>query len=93
VQPYLLGGIGLSRYNVRDDSSVRFQDDTVGNVPVGAGLRTHVGNFTADARLGYNFLFDQEFARNTPVSDVGGDDVQFSKSGRYNATLNFGTTF
>ena len=93
VQPYLLGGIGLSRYNVRDDSSARFQDDTVGNVPVGAGLRTHFGDFTADARLGYNFLFDQEFARNTPVSDVGGDDVQFSKSGRYNATLNFGTTF
>jgi hypothetical protein len=93
VQPYVLGGIGVSRYNVRDESSARFQDDTVGSVPVGAGLRTHLGDFTADARLGYNFLFDQEFARNTPVSDVGGDDVQFSKSGRYNATLNFGTTF
>ncbi|HET9451412.1 MAG TPA: outer membrane beta-barrel protein, partial [Aggregicoccus sp.] len=93
VQPYVLGGIGISSYNVRDESSARFQDDTVGSVPVGAGLRTHVGNFTADARVGYNFLFDQEFARNTPTSDVGGDDVEFSKSGRYNATLNFGTTF
>jgi Outer membrane protein beta-barrel domain len=93
VQPYVLGGIGVSRYNVRDEGSERFRDDTVGNVPVGAGLRTHLGNFTADARVGYNFLFDQQFARNVPTSDVSTDDVEFSKTGRYNATLNFGTTF
>ncbi len=93
VQPYVLGGIGVSRYNVRDEGSARFRDDTVGSVPVGAGLRTHIGDFTADARLGYNFLFDQQFARNVPASDVSTDDVQFSKSGRYNATLNFGLTF
>ena len=92
VQPYLLGGIGISDYNVRDENSARFRDDTVGNVPVGAGLRTHFGHFTADARVGYNFLFDQEFARNTPTTDVG-DDIEFSEAGRYNATLNFGATF
>jgi hypothetical protein len=92
VQPYVLGGIGLSDYNVRDSNSARFRDDTVGNVPVGAGLRTHFGDFTADARLGYNFLFDQEFARNVE-SSVDAGDVEFSNTGRYNATLNFGVTF
>ncbi|MBF5046113.1 hypothetical protein FGE12_27105 [Aggregicoccus sp. 17bor-14] len=91
VQPYVLGGIGISDYNVRDDRSARFRDDTVGNVPVGLGLRTHMGNFTADARAGYNFLFDQEFARRVPSDNVG--DVEFSNTGRYDATLNFGLTF
>jgi hypothetical protein len=93
VQPYVLGGIGVSRYNVRDESSARFRDDTVGNVPVGAGLRTHFGDFTADARVGYSFLFDQEFARSVESADVSAGDVEFSNTGRYNATLNFGLTF
>ncbi|HET9450716.1 MAG TPA: hypothetical protein VFO83_07545 [Aggregicoccus sp.] len=93
VQPYLLGGIGISNYNVRDENSARFRDDTVGNVPFAAGLRTHLGDFTADARVGYSFLFDQEFARNTPTTDVVGDELEFSESGLYNATLNFGVTF
>jgi len=43
--------------------------------------------------VGYNFLFDQEFARNTPSTDVGDGDLEFSEAGRYNATLNFGVTF
>jgi len=87
VQPYLLGGVGFSDYNFRGGGATAagFRDDTVGNVPVGAGLRTHIGNFTADLRANYNFLFDQDFA---PTIDTG-----LSENGRYSGTLNIGGTF
>ncbi|RKH66058.1 outer membrane beta-barrel protein [Corallococcus llansteffanensis] len=93
LQPYVLGGVGISRYNVRAIAP-GFSDDTVGNVPVGAGLRLNLGGFTADARVAYNFLFDQGFAASLPPSDVdlGGDET-FSKGGRYVGTLNLGATF
>jgi hypothetical protein len=86
VQPYLLGGLGFSDYNFRGGAAAAagFADDTVGNVPVGAGLRTHIGNFTADLRANYNFLFDQDFA---------GVDTGFNETGRYSGTLNIGGTF
>lgn len=93
LQPYVMGGLGLSRYNVRAVAP-GFADDTVGNVPVGAGLRLHVGSFTADARVAYNFLFDQEFSAALPPADVDlpGDET-FSKGGRYTGTLNLGATW
>ena len=86
VQPYVLGGVGFSDYNFRNAGAAAsgFSDDMVGNVPVGAGLRTHIGNFTADLRANYNFLFDQEFA---------GVDDGLSENGRYSGTLNIGGTF
>ncbi|MGE6759222.1 outer membrane beta-barrel protein [Corallococcus interemptor] len=93
LQPYVMGGVGLSRYNVRA-LAPGFQDDTVGNIPVGAGLRLHIGSFTADARVNYNFLFDQEFALTVPPSDVNlGSDETFSSGGRYVGTINLGATF
>jgi hypothetical protein len=92
VQPYVLAGLGMSRYNVRG-AAPGFQDDTVGSVPVGAGLRFHAGDFTADARVSYNFLFDQEFAA-VPPADVNlpGNET-FSSGGRYTGTLNIGATW
>lgn len=94
IQPYVLGGIGMSRYNVRAGFSEGFRDDTVGTVPVGAGLRTHFGNFTADARLNYNFLFDQEFASGVPAGSIGAPgDSNFSEGGSYLGTVNLGLTF
>jgi hypothetical protein len=86
VQPYVLGGVGFSDYNFRNAGAAAagFADDTVGNVPVGAGLRTHIGNFTADLRANYNFLFDQDFA---------GVDDGLNENGRYSGTLNIGGTF
>ncbi len=84
VQPYVLGGIGFSDYNFRG-TAADFRDDTVGNVPVGAGLRTHIGDFTADLRANYNFLFNQDFA--TAV------DTGINENGRYSGTLNIGGTF
>jgi hypothetical protein len=84
VQPYLMGGVGLSRYNIRN-AEAGFADDVVGNVPVGLGLRTHFGDFTADARVNYNFLLSDEFS---PATVAGGLDT-----GRYTGTINLGGTF
>jgi hypothetical protein len=90
VQPYVLGGIGISDYNVRGGAErVGLADDTVGNVPVGAGLRAHIGDLTADLRGTYNFLFDQELTALAP----GGEDADFAGGGRYSAMLNIGATF
>jgi hypothetical protein len=83
LQPYVLGGVGVNFYNIRNGEAAGFQDDTVGTVPVGLGLRTHLGQFTADARLNYNFLLGQQFA------PAGEDDT----GGSYTGTLNLGGTF
>ena len=92
IQPYVLAGVGLSRYDVRG-TAAGFHDDTVGNVPLGGGLRLHMGSFTADARLDYNVLFDQQFASNVPTADVSTPLTTFSKGGSYVGTLNFGATW
>lgn len=92
-QPYLLGGIGVDRYNVRDADGEGFRDDTVGNVPVGLGFRTHVGDFTADLRGQYGILFEQGFAPDegrTHVTDVADGNTP---TGRYGAQLRLGATF
>jgi hypothetical protein len=84
VQPYVLGGFGLNRYNVRNEGTSGFRDDTNANVPVGAGLRTHIGDFTADARINYNFLLNNDFS-----TGVEND----TWTGRYTGTVNIGGTF
>jgi hypothetical protein len=91
VQPYLMGGVGFSHYDART-TDARFSDDTSGNIPLGAGLRTHIGNFTADLRANYNVLFDQDFAAGLGVRDIAGIDAARS-AGRYDGMLNIGTTF
>jgi hypothetical protein len=90
VQPYLLGGVGINRYNVRGTGG-GFRSDTSGNVPLGGGLRTHIGNFTADLRANYNVLFDNQFA-SADTTDVAGADVT-TNGGRYNGMLQIGGTF
>ncbi|MGZ3457953.1 MAG: hypothetical protein ACXU86_05530 [Archangium sp.] len=93
LQPYVLAGVGLSHYNIRS-SAPGFRDDNVGNVPVGAGLRLYAGHFTADARVNYNFLFDQQFATAVPPANVTLPvNETFSSGGRYTDTLNFGATW
>jgi hypothetical protein len=92
VRPYVMGGLGFSSYNVRG-GAVGLGDNTVGNVPLGAGVRTSVGAFTADARLNYNVLFDEQFAVGAPVprSRTGGpSSLTISRGGRYSGTLNLG---
>ncbi|WP_240359653.1 hypothetical protein [Pyxidicoccus trucidator] len=94
VQPYILGGIGVNDFNVRQGAeALGYADDTVGSVPMGAGLRFYSGNFSADLRGNYNFLFDEEFAPGVPVAEQDVLDVNFVDGGSYNATLSIGATF
>jgi hypothetical protein len=90
IQPYVLAGVGISRYSVRTEVA-GFDDATVGNVPLGGGVRLHLGSFTADARLNYSLLLDQQFAP-TPGAAEGSTDPRAS-GGRYTGTLNFGATW
>lgn len=85
VQPYLLGGFGMNWYNVRNGEELGFNDDTNSRVPVGVGLRTHIGDFTADARVNYNILLSEDFA-------PGGVDDDLT-TGSYQGTINLGGTF
>lgn len=84
VQPYVLGGFGMNWYNIRNGGALGFTDDTSSRIPVGVGLRTHIGDFTADARVNYNVLLSEGFA---PV-----DNDQLT-TGSYQGTLNLGGTF
>jgi len=61
----------------------------VGNVPLGGGLRVHVGHFTADARLNYNILVDQQFATGLPSTT----STTTGTGGLYTGTVNLGSTF
>ncbi len=92
VQPYILGGIGIDRYIVNDAAEAQFNNNTVGQVPVGVGLRTNVGNFTADLRGNYGILFEQGFAPQTGGTDLG-DIGDRTPTGRYGASLRLGASF
>ena len=93
VQPYALAGIGFSHFNIRD-SALRsgvatnpqvlgFRSNTGGAVPLGVGLRTHMGGgFAADLRFNYNLGFNEDFL---PTSS--------SNANRYQATLQIGGHF
>ncbi|MCY1018592.1 outer membrane beta-barrel protein [Pyxidicoccus sp. MSG2] len=89
LQPYVVSGVGVETYNVRSDrrgEALGFNDDTSGYVPAGLGLRYQLGGLiTADARVAYNILFDQDFAPSTLQPGVG--------DGRYSATLSVGGTY
>ncbi len=91
VQPYLLGGVGINHYNVRGDTGAAgLKDDTNGYVPLGLGLRTHIGDFTADARGTYSAMFSDDFS-NVDTHDVLG--VPVDRAGRFGAMLSLGATF
>ncbi|WP_164012168.1 outer membrane beta-barrel protein [Pyxidicoccus trucidator] len=81
LQPYVLTGIGIETFNVRDDlrgETLGFSDDTSGYVPAGIGMRYQVGKLiTADARANYNILFDQDFVPTTLDPGVGDGRVSF----------------
>lgn len=89
LQPYVLTGLGVDTYNVRDDvegDELGFQDDTAGYVPAGIGVRYQLGDLiTADARANYNFLFGQDFAPTTRDPNLG--------DGRLQVMLSLGGTY
>lgn len=91
VQPYVLGGFGVSHYSVREElRSAGFQSDTSERVPVGGGLRGHFGQFTADARFAYNFLINEGFATAVGPSNVAVNSVN---AGAYQGLIQLGATF
>lgn len=94
IQPYVLGGIGISDYNVRNEGeALGYKDDTVGSVPLGAGLRFYsAGAFSADLRGTYNLLFSDQVVPESRVA-AQGENVNFVSGNSYNATLNVGATF
>lgn len=80
LHPYVLGGIGIEDRNVRNGQALGFNDDSNGYIPAAAGLRWNLGAFTADARLSYNFMFEDDFAPGDPSGD------------RYQGTIMLGGT-
>ncbi|WAS88596.1 MULTISPECIES: outer membrane beta-barrel protein [unclassified Corallococcus] len=85
AQPYVLGGIGVERYSVREGNFFRFFDDTGGYAPVGAGVRYKFNpQLTAEVRGTYSFLFGQDFS---PTQDLGAGD------GRYAGMLMIGGSY
>jgi hypothetical protein len=90
VQPYLLAGVGLSNFNFRGGALLGYDDDLVGTVPVGVGVRFQSGKFIADARASYSFLFEEDLP-GVGTTDIAGLD--FSDAGTYAGTLNIGATF
>jgi len=89
VSPYLLGGIGVDWYNVRGGGGA-FQDDTIGYVPVGVGLRTQFGGITADARVTGDGMFSQDFAVNEGATAITDDEFP---TARYNGMIRLGGQF
>ncbi len=93
VQPYLLGGVGISKYDVRGSApAAGYRSDVSGNIPLGGGLRTHIGHFTADARFDYNILIDNELAF-APGTEIAGQQTSIGAGGRYQGVLSVGSTF
>jgi hypothetical protein len=95
VEPYVFGGVGISRADVRQGgeqaSIAGYTDDVFGMVPLGGGLNWQVGRFTAGARLSYNMLFNRDFTPGTRLNSLGIDN---KRSGDiWNGVLNLGSTF
>jgi len=92
IQPYILGGVGVSHYSVRSGiQAAGFHNDTSGLIPVGAGIRAHIFHFTVDARFVYNVLFSQGFTNKAnPQSIIG---IKSVDAGSWRTLLQIGSTF
>lgn len=91
VQPYLLGGVGINWYHARA-LGAGLTDDTAGAVPLGGGVRAHIGHFTADARINYDILFSQNMANSVGLASTASSYSALG-GGAYQGTLNIGSTF
>jgi hypothetical protein len=90
VQPYVMGGVGIDRYQVRGAGG-GFNSDTAGSIPFGAGIRGHLFGLTADARVGTSLLFNNDFAENVSSRNVAG--VSTINATRYQGLLSLGGSF
>jgi hypothetical protein len=96
VEPYLAGGIGVAWYTL-NTAVAGYQDDSLGQVPVSAGLNFHVfpttapGALTVGVRGDYTWLFSDQFAPTTQQTDYG----VFTKQGgdQYRGEVTIGGSF
>jgi hypothetical protein len=65
VQPYVVAGLGWTRYKVYyDDTPLNVStDDDILTVPLGAGVGFHLAGVLIDVRGSYRFAFDDELFR------------------------------
>ena len=62
VEPYVFGGVAISRANVTDvPRDLGYVDDTFGTIPVGVGVSFHSGALTAGARGELDFIFNDNY--------------------------------
>jgi len=62
-QPYLLAGVGWTRYdvtNAKTNTSDVSSSDNVGNIPVGAGVALRFDRILVDARAEFRPAFDND---------------------------------
>jgi hypothetical protein len=85
VRPFVLTGIGIDRLSVAKDPrlATQFQSDTVGDVPIAAGVDVDLGDqFRLSGRGQYDLMFDNEVI---PTQNKTSSD-------RLSFTLNVGVT-
>lgn len=67
LQPYMLAGLGAMRYELRNTGGVNTSnladDDTVGLVPVAAGMNYRAGRFLVDLRGGIRASFNDDLVQ------------------------------
>jgi hypothetical protein len=69
VEPFAFAGLGWSRYNFRNLSAgVVSNSDTVGTIPLGAGLTVGYRGFMVDARFTYRPTYDNDAFFGTTLS-------------------------
>ena len=86
VKPFVGAGLGVSYVAVRGLSAGLYENDTMEEVPIAAGLEFNSGAVTAGFRTTYRVLVDEGFADNAqPGGDAGGDmlEAMFSLGGRF----------
>ncbi len=89
VEPYVFGGIGLSRSTVRRNTDLSgLRSDTFGVAPIGGGVDAHYGNLVVGARASYNFFFDDQLTTGTP-----GSAIEATGGNGWQAGLNIGALF
>lgn len=88
VNPYILAGVAVNQFTVRDGQSVGFKNDTAEAIPVGAGLRAQFGHFISDLRFAYSLPVGQDFAPGVVGQSLLG--LNSNNSGRYQVTIGLG---
>jgi len=89
-RPYALAGIGINRFTARGSTgALGFSSDTAGAIPLGVGVKTHLGALSADLRLDYNVGLGERFAPTTgATSSYGAQNTD-----RYQGLLQVGAQF